>query len=228
MKIVGLIPFWINYSFPEESIQNRDTLIVAGSTMVNYLVNTLNKVDEIDEVFIYASDDQVVDHIAHKLEFAFKQRPRELDSQDVSIEEIIARFLDEVEADIIILAHPRCPFIKPSTIKSSVHRIVSGEGDSAFLVNKLQKFAWFKGQRLNYEGGKRTPNLIDVEPVVIETSSIYIFKKSSFNETGTRIGTQPLMVEVDALESFEVKSLDDFELAELIVNAGLLSKGDQV
>ena len=40
------------------------------------------------------------------------KRDSSLDSQEVSIEDIVEKFLQNSDADIIVLMHPRCPFIE--------------------------------------------------------------------------------------------------------------------
>ena len=179
----------------------------------------------IDDIVIYASNDQVLQYLTSENKCNFVRRDESLDSQDVSIEAIIESFLAISDADVIVLMHPRSPFIRPETIASCIRKVKSRNYDSAFLVTRAQKFAWFRGKPLNYSYSIDTPHISLVDPVMLESSSIYVFRRETFIETHHRIGKSPYMKEVGHFEGFEIDHLDDFEIAELIVNAGLNYNG---
>jgi len=117
--------------------------------------------------------------------------------------------------------HPKSPFLKHETIQSCIDKVVSGEFDSAFIAHSIRKHAWFKGERLNYSANTDTPALSDIEPILIEASSVYVFTRLLFSQHRSRIGSNPYVKEIGHFEGLEVDRLDDFEMAELIINAGL-------
>jgi CMP-N-acetylneuraminic acid synthetase len=220
MKTVALIPYWSGYSFPEDSISRRDVVLLGGQPLINYAIKTANKVAEIDEVVIYASDKDILDAVDEQLSCTFVQRDSDLDSQDVSIEDIIERFLAVSDADLIVLLHPKNPFLKPTTVSSCIKKVQDDEYDSSFVVTKARKFAWFNEQPLNYSLENDTPSLSQITPVFLESSSVYVFSRDTFARKRSRIGERPYLQEVGHFEGFEVDRADDYEIAELIVNAG--------
>jgi CMP-N-acetylneuraminic acid synthetase len=226
MKIVALIPFWSEYLFPKNSLIKRDTLKLGGNSLIDYTVKIANQVDTIDEVIIYSSSDDVVNLIDKNNKCRFIKRDSDLDALSVSIEDIIERFLTLSDADIIVLMHPRCPFLKNETISSCVAEVKSGECESAFVVSQARKLAWFNGKPLNYTLSKDTPSLSNIEPVVLESSSIYVFTRELFEKTRHRISEKPFMIDVGHFEGFEVDTEDDYKMAELIINSGFESSGD--
>jgi CMP-N-acetylneuraminic acid synthetase len=220
MKTIALIPYWSGYSFPEESLGRRDVLLLGGQALINYTINTANKATEVDEVVIYASDDKIVALVNEQEKISFVRRDQDLDGQDVSIEDIIERYLSISDADLIVLLHPKNPFLKPATVSTCINKVKSGDYDSAFVVSKARKFAWYNGRPLNYSLDGDTPNLSQIEPIYLESSSVYVFGRDLFAKTRHRIGSKPYLHEVGHFEGFEVDRPDDYEIAELIVNAG--------
>jgi len=221
MKVIALIPYWAGYSFPEESLKQRDILTLGGHSLIDYTVRVASQVKEVDEVVIYASDDQVLNSIEDKTKCVFVQRGNDLDAREVSIEQIISRFLQVSDAEMIVLMHPKNPFLKPSTVSICIEQVQRGDFDSAFAASKARKLAWFNGEPLNYSLEEDVPGLSAIEPVLLETSSLYVFSRQLFENLKHRVGAKPYIHEIGHFEGFEVDRPDDFEIAELIVNAGL-------
>ena len=139
----------------------------------------------------------------------------------MSIESITSDFLKESDADIVVLIHPKSPFLKPKTIQDCIEQVISGKFDSAFVASSIKKHAWYQGNRLNYSSNEDTPALSKIDPVLIESCSVYVFTRDLFENTRHRIGENPYIKEVGHFEGFEVERVDDFNMAELIINAGL-------
>ena len=107
-----------------------------------------------------------------------------------------------------------------------LQKVKSGEYDSAFVVSQARKLAWFNGKPLNYTLSKDTPTLSSIEPVVLESSSVYVFTRELFENTRHRISDKPFMMNVGHFEGFEVDTEDDYKMAELIINSGFETFGD--
>jgi CMP-N-acetylneuraminic acid synthetase len=226
MKIISFIPYWSGYSFPENSLDKRDTLKLGGHSLINYTVKVANQVEEIDEVVIYSSTDDVLNLIDNNNSCDFIKRDTDLDAIDVSIEDIIERFLEVSDADIIVLMHPKTPFLKSESLSSCIAEVKSGKCDSAFVVSESRKLAWFNGKPLNYTLSNDTPSLSSIEPVFLESSSVYVFTRELFEKTRHRIGENPFMLTIGHFEGFEVDKKDDYKMAELIINSGFEIIGD--
>lgn len=223
MKTIVMIPYWNEYRFPDKSIRNRDTLKVGGHSLIERAVSAVQGIKLIDEVVIFSSDEQVKKFLNSSLKFTFQKRDLELDNESVSIEDIIDSFLKTSDADIIVLMHPKCPFLRSESIAECVNNVVNGSFDSAFIGSKNRKPTWFNGKPLNYtlERGEDTKSLSSIEPVIFESSSVYVFTRELFNNTRRRVSLNPYMKFVGHFEGFEIDQHEDFEVAELILNAGL-------
>jgi CMP-N-acetylneuraminic acid synthetase len=221
MKIIALIPYWSDYAFPENSLQKRDTLSLGGQSLMDHIINTLGNVEKINTTIIFSSSKQVENDLRPSKKLKFLARSKDLDNQAISIEDIIENFLNNCDADIVVLVHPRCPFVTAETINNCIQKVIFDSFDSCFVVSKEKKLAWFNGKPLNYSITKATPNLKELEPVILETSSLYIFSRKSFNKTRSRVGGNFYMYEVGNFEGLEVSTEEDFEMAELIINSGL-------
>lgn len=224
MKVVSFIPYWAGYRSNLESGVPRNLIRVGGRYLINYSLEVLNAVPKIDEVFIYASGDEIAQAIEPDIEYQLFSRPPWLDAENVSIEDIVCQFVKDVDADVYVLLHPNSPFLTKETLNECVDNVASKAYDSAFTGYKVQKFAWYKGAPLNYKLEDGVPNVKAVEPVYFEQSSLYVFSKELFVSSNRRIGKEPFIRLVDHFEGFEVNSKADLDIAELIVNSGMYSK----
>ena len=217
MRTVGFIPSRLN----SERLPSKNIKDLGGIPLVNYSIRTLNKVPAIDEVVIFASESSICDYLEYGLKYSFLQRPASLDTQDAKIQDLIREFLRLDSADTVVLLHITSPFLKPDTIGECVEKVNSGEYDSAFTAYEINKFCWYQGSPLNYSLTEPTPRTQDIDPVIVEQSSLYVFKREVFEQTGQRISEKPYIKSIDHFEGHDIDTPEDFRIAELIVNTGL-------
>ena len=214
MKRVAFVPVRLN----SQRVEGKNLRELGGRPLMTYLLETLTRVDNIDEVYVYCSNPAVIPYLPEGVKFL--QRDERLDQNTTLGAEIYDAFTREVEADIYILAHATSPFIRSATIANAVAQVESGEYDSAFSAERVQTFAWWQDRPLNYSL-ERVPRTQDLEPVYVETSAFFVFREDVWREKHRRIGERAYMAVTDRIESMDIDNTDDFLLAEAIVAAGL-------
>jgi CMP-N-acetylneuraminic acid synthetase len=223
MKIVAFIPYWLDYQVDELG-EHKNLKKLGGRYLLNYSIELLNSIPSINETIVYCSNNKINNYIDSNLDYTFLKRDDKLDNNDISIDEVIESFLNQIDADIVILLHPNSPFISSDTLNECISNILSKQYDSAFTAYKFKKLTWFKNKPLNYTLKNTTPQLKDLDPIIIEQSSLYVFTKESFKIHSKRIGSKPFIKNINHFEGLEVESEEEFEIAELIVNSGMYSK----
>ncbi|MFA5156155.1 MAG: acylneuraminate cytidylyltransferase family protein [Candidatus Omnitrophota bacterium] len=219
MKTVALVPAKLK----SDRVPFKNIKKLGGIPLVNYTMRTLNKVSNVDEIVIFASEPSICDHIQRGLKYSFLQRPNSLDTQETSIQDIIGEFLKKSDADMVVLYHITSPFLKAETVSECVQKVVSGGYDSAFTAYEIKKFCWFRGKPLNYSFDAPTPRTQDIDSVIVEQASLYVFKREVFEKTGQRISANPYIKYIDHFEGHDIDTPEDFRVAELIVNTGLFT-----
>jgi len=217
MKIVGLIPSLLS----TDKIPYKNIKKLGDIPLINYTIRILNKVEQIEDSFVFSSESDICNYILNSLKYKFLQRSTGLDRTNTTIQEIIQDFLFKIKADVVVLLHITSPFINPETISDCIEQVKSGKYDSAFTAYEIKKFCWFKGKPLNYSINQPTPRTQDLDPVIAEQSSLYVFKKAEFEETGQRISKNHYIKIIDHFEGHDIDTPEDFKVAELIVNTGM-------
>ena len=90
--------------------------------------------------------------------------------------------------------------------------ILAGENDSAFSAQRIQTFAWYQGKPINYDLND-VPRTQDMEPIWVETSAFFMFKKEIFTVYNRRIGFKPYIQEVSGIEAIDIDEQRDYDLA---------------
>lgn len=214
MKKVAFVPIRLN----SQRVENKNLRMLGDRPMMTYMLESLTKVGNIDEVYVYCSNPSIKELLPDGVKFL--RRSESLDQNTTLGREIYDAFTQEVEADLYILAHATSPFIRPTTIEQAVAEVESGEYDSAFSAERIQTFTWWQGEPLNYSL-QNVPRTQDLEPIFVETSAFFIFGRDLWLNEHRRIGDRPYIAVTDRIESTDIDNPDDFLLAEAIVAANL-------
>ena len=212
MKIIGVVPIKMN----SERLLNKNILsFTNGKPLINYILETLKKVEKIDNIYVYCSDHRISNFIPEDI--IYLERSKNLDKSETKINEVLKSFAKDVDADIYVLAHATAPFIKYKSIEEGLFNVLNNGYDSSFSVHKLQEFLWKTGKPFNYDmtNISRTQ---DLDTIYKETSGFYIYKKETILKYNRRIGIKPYLVEVSRIESIDIDEREDFNIANAIFN----------
>lgn len=212
MKIVAVVPMKLNNRrLPQKNTKS----FTNGKPLCYYILSTLLQVKEIDEVYVYCSNPDIVEFIPKEVKYL--KRSESLDQDTTKMNEVLACFAKDVPADVYVMTHTTAPFISKESISKGIAAVKSGEYDSSFAAKKLQDFLWKDGKPFNYELNN-IPRTQDLEPLYEETSGFYIYKSEIMTKLDRRIGEKPYIVEVGEIESVDIDELEDFVIADAIYN----------
>ena len=209
MKTVAFGPIRLN----SQRVSGKNLRLLGGEPLMCHILRTLTRVEGIDEVYVFCSDERIVELLPEGVRFL--KRSAELDRDTTLGSEIYDAFTARVEANLYVLAHATSPFIRPETIAGALDKVRSGEYDSAFSAEKIQTFAWYEGRPLNY-ALDNIPRTQTIEPVYIETSAFFIFPRELWCAHHRRIGDRPYMAVVERVEGLDIDYPEDFAMAEII------------
>ena len=209
MKTVAFVPIRLN----SQRVSGKNLRLLGGEPLMCHILRTLTRVEGIDEVYVFCSDERIVELLPEGVRFL--KRSAELDRDTTLGREIYDAFTARVEADLYVLAHATSPFIRPETIAGALDKVRSGEYDSAFSAEKIQTFAWYEGRPLNY-ALDNIPRTQTIKPVYIETSAFFIFPRELWCAHHRRIGDRPYMAVVERVEGLDIDYPEDFAMAEII------------
>ena len=212
MKIVAVVPMKLNN---RRLPQKNTKAFTNGRPLCYYILYTLLKITEIEEVYVYCSNPDIKGYIPDGVKYL--KRSEMLDQDTTKMNEVLKAFAKDVPADIYVMTHTTAPFISEISIKKGLDAVVSEKFDSSFAAKKLQDFLWRDGVPFNYDL-ENIPRTQDLPPLYEETSGFYIYRENVINEMGRRIGNKPYIVEIGEVESIDIDEPEDFMIADAIYN----------
>ena len=210
MKTVAFVPIRLN----SKRVAGKNLKMLGDKPLLRYILDTLVKVERIDEVYVYCSSEEIVSYLPEGVRLL--KRPEFLDRDETLGKEIYEEFTKTVDADVYILAHTTSPFMKVETVENALSKILDEGYDSAFSAERVQTFVWYQGKTLNYDL-KEIPRTQTIEPVFVETSAFFMFKRDIWKIHKQRIGFKPYIAEVDKIEGVDIDWPEDFAFAEKIL-----------
>ena len=210
MKTVAFVPIRLN----SKRVAGKNLKMLGDKPLLRYILDTLVKVNRIDEVYVYCSSEEIISYLPDGVKFL--KRPEFLDRDETLGKEIYEEFTKTIDADVYVLAHTTSPFMKVETVENALSKILDEDYDSAFSAEKVQTFVWYKGNTLNYDL-KEIPRTQTIEPIFVETSAFFMFKRDVWKVHKQRIGFKPYIAEVDKIEGVDIDWPEDFEFAERIL-----------
>lgn len=210
MKTVAFVPIRLN----SKRVVGKNLKMLGEKPLMCYILDTLANIKKIDEVYVYCSQESIKEYLPEGVKFL--KRPEYLDRDETLGKEIYEEFTKTIDADIYILAHTTSPFMKQETVENALDKIVNDGYDSAFSCEKIQTFTWYDGKPLNYDL-KEIPRTQTIEPIYVETSAFFMFKRDIWKVHKQRIGFKPYMAQVDKIEGVDIDWPEDFGFAEKIL-----------
>ncbi len=208
MKTVAFIPIKLNSErVPLKNIRKLHN----GRPLISYILQTILKVEEVDEAYVYCSSEEICEYLPEGIKFL--KRDPYYDLSTTSFNEVMESFCKLVDADVYVLTHATAPFISAETISKAVKEVESGEHDSAMTVLELQEFLWMDGKPFNYSVDA-IPRTQDLKPMYSETCGLFVFTKELILEKHRRIGDRPCLIPVSKIEACDINTEDDFIVAD--------------
>lgn len=211
MKTVAYIPIKLNNErTPGKNIKK----MFNGKSIVQILQETLVRLNNLDEIYVFCSDERIKEYLIDGVEFL--KRPEFLDTKQATPNDIIDEFMKLVDADVYMVSHATSPFVSVEHFEECINAVKSGEFDSSFTAQKLQKLLWkSNGTPLNFDP-ENVPRTQDLEPYYDEVSAAYVFTKEMYMKHKRRIGLKPHITVVSELESIDIDYPEDFEIANAV------------
>ena len=210
MKTIAFVPIKLNNQrTPNKNIKRFDD----GTPLITLFLKTLVKVDGIDDIYVFCSDESIQKYLVPGV--GFLKRPTYLDTQQATPQDIISEFIKRVDADIYAVCHCTSPFVDHKHFEECIEAVKSNEFDSSFTAERLQHLMWADNKPMNFDPSN-IPRTQDLPVYYSEVSAAYVFKKEVFMKYKRRIGICPHITTVTGVECIDIDYPEDFEMANAV------------
>ena len=220
-KIIALLPMKAN----SNRVKGKNFRNLAGKPLFRWILDTLLSIEMIDQIVINTDAEELLQEHGLPLNQRIRIRKRkdEICGDNVSMNLVLQDDVENVDSELYLMTHTTNPFLSQESIIASIQEFykekVDNNVDSLFSVNKLQtRFYSEACEPINHDPNHLIPTQ-DLEPWFEENSNLYLFTKESFFRTKARIGLNPMMFETKKMESIDIDTPEDWELAHAIASS---------
>ena len=202
------------------SIPRKNLADLGGIPLIAWTIGAAQGARSVDRVVV-STDDPEIANVSRQWGAEVVERPAEISGDEASSESALEHVLETMRQErgyrpsLVVFLQPTSPFRAPDDIDLAVECLRDGNADSAFSARAVEGFVWRSEDcepvPLTYDS-RRRPRRQDLRGRVLEENgSIYVFKPSVLDETGSRLGGK-IAVHVMAAEySFQIDTPGDLE-----------------
>lgn len=221
MKIITIIPA----RGGSKGILRKNIRILGGKPLIAHSILDAQEAESVDKVYV-STDDPEIAAVAHNYGAEVIQRPAEFATDIASSESALIHALGEIEKaginpEIVVFLQCTSPLRSGSDIDSAIEQMRSENADSLLSVSPTHRFLWHKvngtNKSINYDYRHRQRRQ-DMNPQYMENGSIYIFKPWVLKTFNNRLGGKISLFVMSEKQNFEIDSLPDFHLIELLMS----------
>jgi CMP-N-acetylneuraminic acid synthetase len=219
MKVVALVPM----RHDSERVPGKNRRLLGGLPLFHHILRTLEAAQSVGRIVVDSDSSEIEAGLTPDFpRVEFLQRPAELLGGDVPMNEIILHDLSVLDGDFFLQTHSTNPFLRAESVDAAVTAFEAAypERDSLFSVTRIQRRLWSEaGEAVNHDPAVLLPTQ-ELPPLFEENSCLYLFAREVMESRRNRIGERPLLWELESREAFDIDVESEFELAELLLQAG--------
>jgi CMP-N-acetylneuraminic acid synthetase len=216
--ITALLPMKAN----SERVPNKNFRLIGGKPLYYWMLESLFAIEVIDRVIINTDANQeLFSNFIDNNKLMIRKRKPSLCGDLVSMNKIIEDDILSDSNETFLMTHTTNPLISAKTVNNAINIFMNRDKnkyDSLYSATKFQgRFYYEESIAINHNPNEllRTQ---DLPSVYLENSCLYLFEKSIFLDTKTRIGKKPILFETPQLESVDIDTEDDWYLANLLIS----------
>ena len=216
MKIAALVPM----RHHSQRVPGKNYREIAGKPLFHHVIETLLAVPEIDIVIVDTDSEPVMDGLReHFSSVKIISRPEHLREDDRPMNDILLHDTEQVDADFYLQTHSTNPLLRSETVSAGIQAFLEAypARDSLFSVTRWQTRLYDRyGVAINHNPAELIQTQ-DLPPVYEENSCIYLFTRENLIKHNHRVGPNPLMFEIPALEAVDIDEESDFQIADILM-----------
>lgn len=205
-------------------IQNKNIKLLNGKPLCMYIIETVLRSNVLkDHLWIDTDSHEIIELIqsyGHAINYFI--RDKKLSDNSTDGNKLLENEIHNIPGkDFYFQLLCTSPFLKLQTIETCVERLLNSESNQSIVCcNSKQLYLWKNGNPA-YDV-RNIPNSNTLEKTCIEAMSLYGISASDFMSCEHRLGTEPIIYEIDDEEAIDINTPQDFALAEKIALANHL------
>ena len=117
--------------------------------------------------------------------------------------------------DLILQTFATTPPITAKTIDSCVESFCLTQVDTIHFLSCEKGIFWQNNIPLNFDA--ESDNSFELDPIYMETHGLYGIYTKDFLHKKTRVGYNPMLIEIPFIESFDIDTYEELEIVSKLI-----------
>ena len=211
-EITALVPM----KGHSERIPGKNIKDLCGKPLFAWIIDTLKECSFVKQVVVNTDSEEISKLIKKRYSDVYiHQRPQNLCGDFVSMNKIIEYDLSKIEGNYFLQTHSTNPLLTSKTLQKAAE--VFQKNESVFSVTRHQSRFFDSNFKPINHNPKELIRTQDLPPIYEENSNFYFFSREVFNKNKMRLGENPYLFEMDALEAVDLDYPIHWALAEALI-----------
>ncbi len=217
---MGKIIAFVHAKGTSERVPSKNLKLLNGKPLFYYALNNALKAKMVDEVVIDSDSDEILE-LGKSYGAVPLKRPEKLATNLATGDDLAYwQASNRPDSDVVLQVIPTAPFLKSESIDNAIKLLLEKDVDSVAGVAKESFYLW-KNNKPDYYVNGRIPNSKDLEPLIFETTGLYINKTKAVLKNKKRLNPEScLPYFLSKIESVDINTPEDFEFAECLARGG--------
>ena len=206
-----------------ERVKSKNTRLFAGihGGLCKIKLQQLLACERVAHIFV-STDDNFVNDIVRSFnskKISLIDRPLHLATSDASTDDLIKYAGNVMPEGDILWTHATSPFVTASVYDNIIDTYFNclAQFDSLMTVTKVQKFLWSDMGPMNYDSSlEKWPRTQTLKPLWEVNSACFIAPRSIYKSLNDRIGSNPKLLPLEEIISYDIDWELNFQVAELL------------
>ena len=210
-----------------KGIPKKNIKILAGRPLIAWTI--CSALEEVGPMRVVVStDNDEIAEISRSFGAEVLMRPSWLSEDDSPTDRALVHAFEMLEDSgifsHIVLLQPTSPIRRSGIISQALDQLVADNSDSLVGAHEISPFIWqgeINNARPSYDiaNRKMRQNFILSDISFLENGSIYVTSSSALKKSGNRVSGKVSVFAMKKFESFEIDTLEDFELVERLLRS---------
>ena len=205
-----------------QRVPNKNIRKYHNTNLLELKLNVLVKCKQIDEIVVN-SDSQEMLEIGKKYNVSTQKREQYFASSEATNSEFHGHIAETTKGDVIFLAPVCSPFISSIRHDEIIKYYKSENFDSLTSTHSVKGHLWLDNKPLNYKLDY-IPNSQDLPDIKMLNYGVSLIEKEMMLKNRALIGDNPGFIDLNAIESMDINTLEEFELADITFKEGLVGR----
>ena len=210
-----------------KGLPRKNVLPLSGKPLISHTILAAKQCEAITELLVNTDDDEIA-AVAAESGVRVQRRPEAMGNDVAKVDELLVwsvkRFEEEqqCEVDIVVLLYPTAPLRPSSAITGTIEQVTLHGFDSALTLVEDTSYLWIVNESnaaspTNYDPRNRAPRQTETWNQWRENKAVYAVTREVLISSGCRLGSNVGYFPMTTLESIDIDSRDDMQLAEAIL-----------